>query len=303
MKKITVLLLLAFPFSAFSQGTSEQEITACLEKAFQAYGQSYQELILETESKLVKGGYLKDGSGKSYRQFVKDIKERGDLFIEGEYFHPLLFDDSIWTACPLEKSRVISEKFIFMLDSIERAGNISPDLICNLCLNAFSSEELENPLYKHLLFLFLFYPLTQDYGILEKLPPWTDDAPDLSKLKKRNVLAILVSENDSVFVRGKPLRIKNIKDTVKAFISNPGSLDDYAESPEKAMISLRNDRGTSYAIYLKVYQEIKGAYDELRDERSIRDFGSPYQELSPEQQKLIRKAIPLIISEAEPSGF
>ena len=43
---------------------------------------------------------------------------------------------------------------------------------------------------------------------------------------------------------------------------NPESSDN----PAKAIISLQNDRGTSYETYIKVQNELVAAYNDLRDE-------------------------------------
>ena len=52
-----------------------------------------------------------------------------------------------------------------------------------------------------------------------------------------------------------------------------------------------------------MYNEIKGAYNELRNEKAIELYKNDFENLSPEQQKEIRSMIPLVISEAEPTAF
>jgi hypothetical protein len=77
-----------------------------------------------------------------------------------------------------------------------------------------------------------------------------------------------------------------------------------SEAPNKAIISLKNDRGTNYRTYLEVYNELKGAYYELWDELSRKKFGIPYSDDMPiAQQKVIKDEIPFVISEAEPTNF
>ena len=76
-----------------------------------------------------------------------------------------------------------------------------------------------------------------------------------------------------------------------------------AEKPTKAIISLKNDRGTSYNTYLEVYNELKAAYNELRNEESNKRFGKDFAYVDREKQKEIRTMIPLVISEAEPTNF
>ena len=68
----------------------------------------------------------------------------------------------------------------------------------------------------------------------------------------------------------------------------------------KGVVSLQNDRGTSYDIYIRVQNELVAAYRELRDELSMQTFGRKFNELKKEQSKAIKKAIPMMISESEP---
>ena len=66
---------------------------------------------------------------------------------------------------------------------------------------------------------------------------------------------------------------------------------------------MKNDRGTKYKAYLEVYNEVKAAYRELRDEMGLKRYGKEYQYCSKTEKKEIRSTIPLVISESEPSNF
>ncbi|MDE7072303.1 MAG: biopolymer transporter ExbD, partial [Bacteroidales bacterium] len=68
-------------------------------------------------------------------------------------------------------------------------------------------------------------------------------------------------------------------------------------------VSLRNDRGTSYEMYVKVQNELTAAFHELRNELSQEKFGMKFDDLKRENQiAAIQKAVPLTISEAEPTS-
>ena len=69
---------------------------------------------------------------------------------------------------------------------------------------------------------------------------------------------------------------------------------------DKHVISLQNDRGSSYQAYISVQNELVAAYNELRDELALQKWQRPYAELNDEQQKAIREIYPQRISEAEP---
>lgn len=155
-----------------------------------------------------------------------------------------------------------------------------------------------------LIFFLMTTTIAEDNGILVKLPPWSDEEPDITQLKKRNVYAVLVNAQNKLLVRNEEMSIGDLRENTREFISNPRGREDLAESPDRAIISLKNDRGTSYKMYLEVYNELKAAYNELWDELSERKFGEPYSDdLSVAQRNEIRKEIPFVISEAEPTSY
>ena len=154
-----------------------------------------------------------------------------------------------------------------------------------------------------LIFFLVTTTIAEDKGILAKLPPWSEDEPDITKLKKRNVYSVLVNADDQLLVRGELTKIGDLKENTKEFISNPSKREDMAENPKKAIVSLKNDRGTKYNTYLSVFNELKAAYNELRDEMAESKFGKKYEYCNRDQRLEIRTAIPLIISEAEPTAF
>ncbi len=154
-----------------------------------------------------------------------------------------------------------------------------------------------------LIFFLVTTQIAEDKGILVKLPPWSDEPPDITQLKTRNVFSVLVNASNQLLVRGEMANVDELRDRAKEFISNPQHKDDLAESPRKAIISLKNDRGTSYKTYLKVYNELQAAYNELRDEEALKRYAKHYDALADAQKKEIRDDIPLVLSEAEPTSF
>jgi len=145
--------------------------------------------------------------------------------------------------------------------------------------------------------------IKDDKGIIAKLPPWSDEEIDMNSFDKRNVLSVLVNKKNELIVREKKTEVKNLKSKVKEFISNPKQDDQYSEKPNKAIVSLRNDKGTDYKTYLTVYNEIKEAYNELRNEKAKEKYDSDFENLNKKQKTEIKKLIPMIISEAEPTDF
>lgn len=169
--------------------------------------------------------------------------------------------------------------------------------------NEINAGSMADIAFLLLIFFLVTTTIVEDKGILVKLPPWSDEEPDITRLKERNVFSVLVNASNQLLVRGEPANIDNLRDRTKEFISNPRNQEDLAESPKKAIISLKNDRGTNYKTYLEVYNELQAAYAELRNEEALKRFGKPYEECNTQQRKDIRNDIPLILSEAEPTSF
>jgi len=155
-----------------------------------------------------------------------------------------------------------------------------------------------------LIFFLVTTTIDVDKGITVKLPPWSEDEPDITKLNKRNVYSVLVNAQNQLLVRGEPADIDQLRENAKEFILNPQRREDLAEKPTKAIISLKNDRGTEYKTYLEVYNELKAAYSELWDAESQKLYGLPYSEDLPlAYRKEIKGKIPFVLSEAEPTNF
>lgn len=154
-----------------------------------------------------------------------------------------------------------------------------------------------------LIFFLVTTTIAEDKGVLVRLPPWSDEPADVLKFKERNVYSILVNANDDLLVRGEPKRIDDLKDGIKEFIMNPTKRVDLAESSDEAIVSFKNDRGTKYATYLEVYNEVMAAYNELWDEYSNAKYGKDYEFLTVDRRKAVRAVIPKKLSEAEPTAF
>lgn len=155
-----------------------------------------------------------------------------------------------------------------------------------------------------LIFFLVTTTIAEDKGILVKLPPWSDEEPDITQLKERNVFSVLVNAENQLLVRDEPMKIGRLREAAKEFIRNPSKLANMSESPNKAIISLKNDRGTEYTTYLAVYNELKGAYEDLWDAESMRRYNQPFSEdMEFAKRKAIKTEIPMVLSEAEPTNF
>ncbi|WP_452225916.1 ExbD/TolR family protein [Lacinutrix cladophorae] len=161
-----------------------------------------------------------------------------------------------------------------------------------------------------LIFFLVTTTIASDEGINRKLPrecpPNVDCSTDLNE---RNVLRIVLNGKDEILVENELVSISDIKNLTKDFIDNNGEATclycngkqatTSSDKPTEAVISLQNDRNTSYTLFVKVQDEITKAYYELRNAYSKNKFNKTEDSLTPREMKEIREAYPFIISEAE----
>jgi len=171
-------------------------------------------------------------------------------------------------------------------------------------LQEINASSMADIAFLLLIFFLVTTTMDIDKGIMTLLPPISEEEPPPpDKANQRNVLDILVNKNDQLLVKGELMDVIELKELAKTHVNNHGNDPRYSLSPQKAIVSLKNDRGTSYEIYITVQNELKAAYNELRDEYAINNFGVKYADLKKENQKTVRNEYPLRISEAEPENY
>lgn len=152
-----------------------------------------------------------------------------------------------------------------------------------------------------LIFFLVTTTMDVDQGISRKLPPILEDNVDPPPpAKERNVFVVLMNSNDDLLVEEEYTDIKDLRQKAKDFIDNFGQKANLSENPQKAIISIQNDRGTSYELFIAVQNELTAAYTELREEEAQREYGKSYAELTADEQKEVDDKYPQKISEAEP---
>ena len=168
-----------------------------------------------------------------------------------------------------------------------------------------------------LTFFLLTSSINTEQGIPRKLPPpKTDDSKDVKvDINRRNVLNVLVNFRDEISVNGDVILVGDLKAKAKEFFANPTndpSLPEKVNKPidgigdfavSKGVVSLTNDQGTSYNMYVQVQNELQRAVNELRDETALQYFGKKYDALDSVSQRAVTQAIPMNISEAPPMDY
>jgi biopolymer transport protein ExbD len=165
-----------------------------------------------------------------------------------------------------------------------------------------------------LIFFLAATTMDSDTGLMRQLPAIPDpNVPqDINKINDRNILEVKVNKDNLLLVEGQLTEFNQLREIAHDFILNP---NDEPNMPEKeiinipyfgdvpvtkAVISLQNDIGTKYGVYIAVQNELIAARAELRDELSRREFGVPYERLDEDRKGAIDDYIKVPISEAEP---
>ena len=181
-------------------------------------------------------------------------------------------------------------------------------------INASSSADIA---FLLLIFWLTTTTMNSDKGLQRRLPPMPDENQKQEdvKVNRRNIIQVKINSNDRIIAGGQIMDVTEIKDKIVEFVTNPMNLETLPEKEmkeiegfgqyavSKCVVSLQNDRGTSYDAYLRVQNELVKAFNEIRDDFAVKNYGKKYNALDEEKQKIVRDAIPQSISEAEPKDI
>ncbi len=143
-----------------------------------------------------------------------------------------------------------------------------------------------------LIFFLVTTTIETDAGLDRMLPP-IEPPDDIEVIiKQKNIFTVNINKNGQLLVEDQLMQLKELRKAAVAFLENNGDgscnyckgRKDPASSdnPEKAIISLKNDRETKYATYITVQNELVGAYNELRNREAQRLFGRDFTEMEAE---------------------
>ena len=183
-----------------------------------------------------------------------------------------------------------------------------------------------------LIFFLVTTTIETDSGINRKLPPMEDQI-DPPIIREKNIFTVVVNKYSQILVEEELTDIKDLRGRAMDFLDNGGGKGEEAcnycqgdgnprssDNPDKAVISLKNDRETPYKAYIAVQNELVAAYNELRDREFINRYpneGLTYVQADfiysdprttiaqkmnlKEKLDVVKKLYPQKLSEAEPS--
>ena len=178
-------------------------------------------------------------------------------------------------------------------------------------LNASSMADIA---FLLLIFFLVTTTIQNETGIFTKLPPMVE-APN-TLLHSRNVLDIKINANNKLLVKGDLMPIQELSSYTTSFLLNKEHRQDFPAFKKKTLnlvrtvpvskqvISIQNDRGTSYNQYIQVRNEILKGYSAARNHLARKYFGTTVIQLENQDEipklKVIQQMLPHRISEAEP---
>ena len=183
-----------------------------------------------------------------------------------------------------------------------------------------------------LIFFLVTTTIETDSGLNRKLPPMEDQV-DPPIIREKNIFTVVVNKNDQLLVEEELTEIKDLRSLAVSFLDNGGGVGeescDYcqgerdessSDNPDKAIISLKNNRETSYKVYIAIQNELVAAYNELRNREFLRLYTSAGLNFVDAQKKyddprtsvddsedlkpkidVVKNMFPQKLSEAEPS--
>ncbi len=183
-----------------------------------------------------------------------------------------------------------------------------------------------------LIFFLVTTTIETDSGLNRKLPPMEDQV-DPPIIREKNIFTVVVNKNNQLLVEEKLTDVAELRQLAIDFLDNGGGVGEEAcdycqgardeassDNPDKAIISLKNDRETSYKVYITVQNELVAAYNDLRNREFLRlypnvglnfvDAEKKYddprtsaevaEDLKPKLD-VVKKMYPQKLSEAEPN--
>ena len=166
-----------------------------------------------------------------------------------------------------------------------------------------------------LIFFLVTSSMDTDKGLTRQLPP-PDDSTELQdvEIKKRNIMALSIDNNDSLTCNGDPVSHEELTRRVVEFVGNQ---DDSPTLPEKSrrevhlmglckvsdrhVITVEASRHTTYNAYFEMQNAVVRGYALLRDRLARQRFGHGLAACSQEEREALAIVYPQRLSETMPA--
>lgn len=133
-----------------------------------------------------------------------------------------------------------------------------------------------------LIFFLVTTSMDVDKGLFRLLP-----SPEPQKqlktetiVDKKTLMALHVTADHRLLLNDKPIEVSRLKGEIIRFVNRLGN---------RHLISIESDREADYDLYFQMQNQIMMAYNELRNQYSMKHFGKAFDALSSSQKESVRK--------------
>lgn len=133
-----------------------------------------------------------------------------------------------------------------------------------------------------LIFFLVTTSMDVDKGLFRLLP-----SPEPQKqlktetiVDKNTLMPLHVTADHRLLLNDKPIEVSRLKGEIIQFVNRLGN---------RHLISIESDREADYDLYFQMQNQIMMAYNELRNQYSMKHFGKAFDALSSSQKESVRK--------------
>lgn len=278
----------------------------CMDESLEGDQPNFTEHILSYEQLMIQEGFLQDASGASYHKAITALFTQSEntefemklpsvnfMSYTNELFTRVARSDAQKCMIQYRDNPEYEDSRLARLDAASDAfrNMDNPKLVLDKLLELLPEEAFDEPYYKMSYFMLVeTMSYLRDDGISRKLPAIDEDA-EAPVYTAEQILVVYLNEEDELLVEGVKVELSALRAIVKRHIE-----------AEKAahIISLQNDRMTSYKAYIAVQNEIVAAYREVRENYAQQTYGKSLEELTEEELNEVKMIYPQKLSEAEP---
>lgn len=285
----TVLLLVLFISCSKTQSV-EERLYDCLKESYNKRGIDLDEEVVKAQQHLINQGALQDATATSIQRAVEKIELIGEADYEIQWDSVKLIinfvKDSASLPCRISNLEAISndtsEKLYKINYEFSKITNPTAAKVASVYLKYLSEEDFSSPYYRASFISILCAIGDTDPGLAALLPP-------LPKSELTDtILEVHIRKNNSLVINGDEIKLNQLEDLVKKFIN---------ENRLKGVVSIQNERGTSYDTYITVKDYIKSGYEKAWNEYSLETYNKPFLSLGEQEQSLVKSKFPYKVKE------
>lgn len=157
-----------------------------------------------------------------------------------------------------------------------------------LGLNTSSTADIS---FMLLIFFLVTTSMDVDKG-LSRLLPSAEPQKEMqqeSVVDKSTLMSLELTADNQLLLNDSAIQVKSLEPMVVRFVNRLG---------KRHLISIKSDRDANYNLYFQMQNQIKLAYDEVRNAYSQKHYGKDYASLNSSQKNMVLKECPQRVTES-----